>query len=274
MRLEYVGSAGTIDLRNYNTCIYKANFHAYEWGYSGTEKALGVVIDQFTKQPLQYEMTVAVRGSEADKKAALNRLFEITEKDIIDMTPGKLYWNEHYLECYIIASETSPSEDFWGAERTMTILAPHPFWIKEITKEFYPVSVEEEEEEYLDYPYDYNYDYKLTSAGQSRWNIDHYAPSEFEMTIYGYCQDPRIVVDNHPYQIFDECDAGEYITIDSRKRTVTKTLNNGDVTNIFDLRGKEQSVFEKIPGGNVLVTWPGTFGISIRLFTERSEPKW
>ena len=98
MRLEYVGSAGTIDLRNYNTCIYKANFHAYEWGYSGTEKALGVVIDQFTKQPLQYEMTVAVRGSEADKKAG-KRVIAVgtTSCRVLESATGK--WYNSYNEC-------------------------------------------------------------------------------------------------------------------------------------------------------------------------------
>ena len=274
MRLEYIGSAGTIDLTQFETAIYKANFHAYEWGYSGTEQALGVTVDQFTKQPLTYEMTVAVRGSESAKKEALNNILEITEQDVINMTPGKLYWNEHYLECYIIASETSPAEDFHGAERTMTIFAPYPFWIKEVSKEFYKVTVEEEEQDYLDYPYDYDYDYQLQSAGQSRWNVDHYAASEFVMTLFGYCQNPRVLIGDYPYQIFDTCEDGEYITIDSRNRTVTKTLNNGSTVNIFDLRAKDNSVFEKIPGGNLLVTWPGTFGITIKLFTERSEPKW
>lgn len=274
MRLEYVGSAGTIDFTQFNTQIYKGGFHRYEWTYKATAQALGVVIDQFTKEPLTYEMTVAVRGDQATKEDALNLIQDITERDVVNKTPGRLWWNEHYIDCYIIASETYPSEDFFGAERTMTILAPYPFWIREVSKDFLPVSVSADNVGGLNYPYNYNYDYALDVPGQSRWNIDHYAPSEFQMILYGYCQNPRVMIGDYPYQIFDTCEEGEYIVIDSRARTVEKHLNNGDVTNIFDLRAKDKSVFEKIPGGSLLVTWPGTFGVNIKLFTERSEPKW
>ena len=274
MRLEYVGSAGTIDFTQYNTQIYKGGFHKYEWTYKATAQALGVIIDQFTKEPLTYEMTIAARGNQTAKENNLNRIQEITEQDVVNLTPGKLYWKDWYIECYIIASETYPSEDFFGAERVMTILAPYPFWIKEVSKDFLPVSRSEDNAGGLNYPYDYNYDYALDIPGQSRWNVNHYAASEFQMMLFGYCQNPRIMINDYPYQVFDTCEEGEYIISDSRARTVTKHLNNGVVRNIFDLRAKEKSVFEKIPGGNLLVTWAGTFGVNIKLFTERSEPKW
>ena len=61
---------------------------------------------------------------------------------------------------------------------------------------------------------------------------------------------------------------GETLVIDSKKHTVMM----GD-TNIFDARGKEYSVFEKIPAGALDVAWDG-FDFSITLLEERSEPKW
>lgn len=274
MRLEYVGSAGTIDLTQFNTQIYKGGFHSYEWTYKATEQALGVKIDQFTKEPLTYEMTIAARGNQTTKENNLNLIQDITERDVVNKTPGKLYWKDWYIDCYIIAAETYPSDDFFGAERVMTILAPYPFWIREVSKSFLPVNRDQENAGGLDYDYDYDYDYALDVPGQQRWNVDHYASSEFQMILYGYCQNPRVMIGDYPYQVFDTCEEGEYIVIDSRNRTVEKHLNNGDVTNVFDLRAKENSVFEKIPGGNLLVTWAGTFGVDITLFTERSEPKW
>ncbi len=274
MRLEYVGSAGTIDFTQFNTQIYKGGFHKYEWGYKATEQTLGVTIDHFTKEPLTYEMTIAARGNQTTKENNLNRIQDITEQDVVNKTPGKLYWKDWYIDCYIIAGETYPSDDFFGAERVMTILAPYPFWIKEVKKEFLPVNREQGDAGGLNYPYNYDYDYALDTPGQSRWNIDHYAASEFQMVLYGYCQNPKVMIGDYPYQIFDTCEDGEYIIIDSRAKTVKKYLNNGVVSNIFDLRAKEHSVFEKIPGGNQLVTWAGTFGVDITLFTERSEPKW
>ena len=53
-----------------------------------------------------------------------------------------------------------------------------------------------------------------------------------------------------------------------------KYRNNGVMVNLFDLRGKEFSVFEPIPGDVVTVTWNGSFGFDITLFEERSEPAW
>ena len=275
MRLEYIGSAGTIDFTQFETQIFTTSgFHAYEWTRQETAQTFGVKVDKFTKEPLTYEMTVAIRGTQSDKEAALNQIAEITEQDVVNKTPGRLYWKDYYLDCYILKADTQPSGDFWGAERSMTIFAPYPFWIKEETKQFLPVNRDQEDAGGLDYDYDYDYDYALDVPGQQRWNIDHYAPSEFQMILYGYCQNPRVMVGDYPYQVFDTCEEGEYIVIDSRAKTVVKHLNNGDVTNIFDLRAKENSVFEKIPGGNQLVTWAGTFGVDITLFMERSEPKW
>jgi len=273
VRLEYVGSAGTIDLTQFETAIYKANFHAYEWGYAGTEKALGVEIDQFTRDPLAYEMTIAVRGNEANKKKTLNNILEITERDVINMTPGKLYWNEHYLECYVIASETYPSEDFHGAERTMTVLAPYPFWIKENVKQFYKKESQQGSSD-LDFPYDYSHDFAPSLTGQTTWKTDHYAPSEFEMMIYGPCINPRVLIEGHGYQVYGEYQSTDVIIINSRKGTIIKCMQGGSEQNIFDMRKKDESVFEKIPAGTIAVTWSGDFGFELKLFQERSEPAW
>ena len=274
MRLEYIGSAGTIDLTSFETRIYKANFHAYEWGYTGTEKTLGIALDQFTKQPLEYEMTVAVRGTEAAKKAALNNLLEITEQDVINMTPGKLYWNEHYLECYIIASETYPSDDFFGVERAMKIFAPHPFWIKETKRTFYPAAEQQRDEDYLDYPYNYKHDYRRESPGMARWNVDHFADSEFEMTIRGYCVNPIIRINGHTYQVFTTLEANDSLVIKSKEREAVKWISGVVSQNVFDLRAKDSSIFKRVPGGLLTFTWSGLFGFDIKLLLERSEPKW
>ena len=274
-QLKYVNSQGqAIDFRQFDTQIYQGNFHTYTWTYEGTAQRYGTTIDQFGKDVLEYEMVVAARGGQATKENNLNTITEITEYDVVNNTQGKLWWGDYYLPCNIISATTAPSESFFGAEKTLGVMAPYPFWIQEVTREFYAAgkAPEPSQSEWLDYPYDYGHDYSPPGEGVESWYIDHYATSEFVMTIYGPCENPRILINGYPYEVFDTLEAGEYIVIDSREKTVIKYRSNGTTLNIFDLRAKEQSVFQPIPGGNLSVTWNASFGFGLTLFLERSEP--
>ena len=126
----------------------------------------------------------------------------------------------------------------------------------------------------MDYEYDYQYDYTSQKIGTSDWYIDHYQPSEFEMTIFGPCVNPRILIDGYPYEVFDTLENNEYIVIDSRQNSVIKHLSNGTVQDLYDLRAKEESVFEPIPSGYLNLSWSGLFGFEITLYIERGEPRW
>ena len=275
-QLKYVNTQGqVIDFRQFNTQVYHAGFHAYTWTYEGTEQRFGSTIDRFGKSVLEYEMTVAVRG--ADKEDSLNEITEITEYDIVNNKQGRLWWGDYYLDCNIISATTAPSEVFFGAERTLGILAPYPFWIREMTRQFYPEGSGGDKGTFLDYPFDYPFDYSAPVAGAEIWETGHYAPSEFQMTIFGPCENPRVLINNYPYEIYDTLESGEYLIIDSRANpmpTVTKYRTNGTTVNLFDNRAKAQTVFNPIPGGNLTVNWNATFGFNLTLYAERSEPAW
>ena len=80
-------------------------------------------------------------------------------------------------------------------------------------------------------------------------------------------------INDHVYQILDVLGESEYVMIDSKKGTIVKTTAGGQKVNAFDLRNKEESVFEKIPEKTLLISWPGTFGFDLTLYEERSEPR-
>lgn len=270
-RLEYINSRGeVIDLRSYDTQIYTGGFHSYAWDYDGIEQQYGSKIERFRKSALEYSMQTAFRGPQAAEN--LNRFFEITEYDVISQTPGRLWWKDYFLECYIVSSNTMPSDEFFGAVRESAILAPYPFWIKEKTRRFIAGDIVPEQD--LDYAHDYPYDYTSASRGNINWDTDHFAPSEFLMRIYGPCVDPKVNINGHIYTVFDTLDASDYIEINSLKQTVIKHRSNGTKTNLFDMRGVQQSVFEPIPGGVINVNWSGDFGFDITLYEKRSEPQW
>ena len=148
-------------------------------------------------------------------------------------------------------------------------------WIEELTKSFYPdASGKGEIYEHLDYPYDHTYDFSKTAAGTEHWYIDHYKSSNFWMVIYGPCADPKIMIEGNTYQIFETLEKNEYIAIDSQKKTIVKILANGTEQNIFYKKATDHSAFEKIPAGDVLVSWNGEFGFDITVRKERSVPEW
>ena len=58
------------------------------------------------------------------------------------------------------------------------------------------------------------------------------------------------------------------------EQTITKYLSNGTTDNLFEVRGYDYSVFEKIEPGLVTVNWSGDFGIDLSIFLKRKEAAW
>ena len=260
---------------SYELAIKECNPHFSEWTYEEIKQRLGIKVSSFGKDPIELDMVFKFRGSENEISNNMNEFFEACEMDVIEMTPGKLCFNDEYLNGYFISHETESASEFYGYEHTASFLAPYPFYIKDATRNFYPDSTGQPGEvDGLDYNYDYAYDYTGDPSGNRTWTIDHFTESEFEMTIYGPCENPRILIDGYPYEVFDSLEANEYIVINSRNNTVTKHRSNGTTVNIYDLRAKEQSIFKKIPAGKVNLNWSGTFGFALTLYLERGEPTW
>ena len=272
MIIKYVNSAGEfIDLNTPSLRLKDTNFHTYEWKYNSRAQTLGIDVDGFWKSEAIFPATICAFGSIAARKTSFNEFFEIVEYDVVHKTPGKLYYDEYYIDCFILSGTTVPGEYY--TQRTISIMAPKNTWKKIKRREFY-VGTNESSASGLDYPYDYPYDYSSTRSGNAFWEIDNVSDSDFEMTIYGPCSDPVVYINGWPYQIFTELNVNEHIIVDSAKHSVVKYLSNGISEDIFDLRGKTYSIFQKIPPGKLSIVWSGSFGFDITLFLERSEPKW
>lgn len=275
--LKYVNSQGkVVDFRKFETVVYKAQFHSSTWTVETVTQQYGVSISTYGKEPLELEMSIAVRSNQ--KADVLNNIFEIFETDIINNTLGKLYFGESYVNCVIISNTTLPSEEFYGAENTFSVYVPYPFWIRETENTFFTETVTSTDLG-LDYPYNYTYDYTPEPKGVALWYVDHFAPSDFQITIYGECVNPRILINGYPYEVFVTLQKNEYLIIDStnNNNTVTQYRSNGTTVNLFDLRGGKdtnQSIFKKIPSGNLKINWSGNFSFSVKLFLERGVPKW
>ena len=93
------------------------------------------------------------------------------------------------------------------------------------------------------------------------------------MVIYGLAVNPRIVINGYAYILYTTIPAGSYVIIDSKQRTIMMYGSYGQKNNVFDFRNKSDSIFEKIPAGNLDIVWDATFGVDLTIFREKSEPE-
>lgn len=284
MEFYYINSNGErLDLSEYPYKFQSGNLLDWNFAYnteSGATKdytyGFKMSVKEITcKLAIMCDYSIPIEQRRIEWKEAVNRLADIVQVDIYENKSGKLYSDSgYYLSCKIVGSEKSN----WKMGlpimfNDIKILVDYPFWVKEEKKKFYP-QTEVKYENGLDFNYDYAYDYTSQKKGTATWYVDNIRDSDFEMIVYGTCVNPRIIINGHAYEVFDTLESNEYLVINSQKNTVIKYLANGTTKNLFDLRGKQQSVFETIPKGNLNLSWSGDFGFDITLFLERSEPKW
>ena len=267
MNITYIASSGHSYSLSASMFVHTANFHEWSFEAKTTQLIYGERVSYFKRSAATFQTVLTVYGGITQRKALLNALHDDFEADVRNLTPGRVIWGNWYCDCFIKASKTEPhSEDTTWTQNTVDIYVPSGFWIREESHTFersidttYP---------YLDYTYDYSYDYAKPAGGQDTWITDSPFPAEFEMGIYGPCVNPRVVINGYPYVVYATIGQNETLVINSRNRTVMCGSRN-----LFDARGKEQSVFEKIPPGSLAVSWGG-FSFKLTLYEERSEPKW
>lgn len=243
----------------------------YEWGYESE----GDGITGFTKEMAELSIVLNVFADDEETYLkACDRLFTITEKDVIKNAKGRLYYNGQYVLCNLIGSTKKDwcmGVDFHLCY--MRLITDRPVWIKERKYEFVKSIDGKISSPYLDYPHDYPYDYMGTVKGTGNIINGGLQACDFKWIIYGPCTNPRILIDGNPYEVKTVVSDREYMTIDSRENTVVRTRLNGFKVNEFNNRQKEPSIFTRIPVGNSNITWDGNFGHDLILFMERSEPE-
>lgn len=276
VKLLYTASSGTeYNLKTQGLIRTKtANYHKWDWGVNGTALQYGTRVSDFTRDAAVYTTQLIFDGPRSERKTLIENLHEDFELDVRNMTPGRITWGDYYIECYITGSSTQPDANNLWTDNDVTIYCPHPFWTREVTRHFTIHDEDQQDSGFLEYAFDFDYDYFFGASGAEIWVTGIPFASDFRMTVFGPVADPRVIINGHGYQFFDTLEPAEYVIIDSRQNKITKYLLNGTAQNIFDLRDKEESIFDKIPAGSLTVNWTGLFGFDITLFEERSEPRW
>ena len=270
--ITYIASSGhKYDLISNGIRHAKANYHI--WGYKpqATKLQYGTRVADFSKDPGVYDTELIFTGSERKRQALINALHDDFEADVRKRQTGRIIWGDYYIDCYINESNTGPTEYPTQTLNKIQIYAPYPFWVQDYNIELLPS--EETESEFLDFPINFPFDFTAPTIGEMTIKSDFPFASEFEMVIFGPAVNPRVTINWYSYVLYTTIPDGAYVVIDSRKKTVMQFNTDGTQSNIFNLRNKTDSIFQKIPGGNLRISWDATFGVNITIHRERSEPR-
>lgn len=249
----------------------KANYHKWSWTPEGTKLQYGYRVADFSRDAANYDTELYISGSPAQRQALINDLHDDFELDARNKKTGKIVWGTHYLSCYIVESDTYPADSNIETVNKIGIYAPYPYWIEELNVSMPPSS--EVVSSFLDYQFDYQYDYTAPVIGQKIIKSSFPFESEFKMIIYGFADNPRITINGYAYVLYTTIPQNAYVIIDSRAQTVMQYNNDGTQTNVFNFRNKTDSIFQKIPSGNLEITWDASFGVDMTIYHERSEPR-
>jgi hypothetical protein len=222
------------------------------------------------------------QGTANERRKALNSFHSAIDMDCFNQNPGTLRWGNSYIRSYVTESSVEPDKD--RPDRTINkvkFYCPVPFWYTEQTISIAPVSDHtalDTDKAYIDtegenFGYGYPYSYKVELAAP-HMGINHYAPSDFRMIIYGPAVNPTINIAGNQYKVNYSVEDGQVLIIDSRStqpwdRRVYLVAGQTVIT-VFDYRDPAGSILKKIPPGDIAIAYARTYGIELTVYT--TEP--
>lgn len=249
----------------------------FEWDYITQGQSVQKIV-KFEKRMKQKSFPVVISGSvDKEYRENLDKFLQLTEIDINNLTMGKLYVGDYYLECYIYASEKqSRYIDTYNTLITVSIICENGNWQSE-EKWIFRAGQVPGGGEYTGngilYPYAYPYDYSAPFGKNTIIN-ESYLDTDFEMVFYGANLLPEVTIGGNDYRVNYELGVDDYLTINSKTKTATVTKYNGEKENVFMYRDRDWNLFEKIKSGGNLVILSSNCALDVTLFYERSEPFW
>lgn len=224
----YLNSAGEkLDLCKWPYMIYDGDILDYDWSFESTSNysAAGGKIKSFTKSVEKKRLNITVFGrSELLYRTAVDNLADTVEYDVVNLTPGKLYVNGSYVECYIKGIKPDDwvsGNDFMNVELILAV--EYPFWLMEREYIFYKTNQISKN----NYRYPLRYPWRYPN-GQTHGVIyqRHIKPCDFILTINGPAVSPAVEIGGKVYGVIGNIEESEYVMISSRSGYVRKYMNN------------------------------------------------
>lgn len=275
--IKYVNANGhEVILNSGNYTVSENDLRNFVWDYNTYNRPSGFGGRVSFSRGVQEKMlVVGVRAIKTDDfRRYAAELTALTEPDILNETPGKLYIGNQYITCYM--STSSEVQHYarranW-VRKELTVVVVEPFWHEEITQ-YFMIGQADDVQNGKKYNGRYMYRYISDISSREMMN-DHYTASPMIITIYGPVEDPRLIIGGHEYTLTAEIVANQRIIIDQLRGTIVAKNPDGAETNLFDQRSKIHDIFRYIQPGAQHVIYTGAFAFDITIVQQRSEPKW
>ena len=268
-RLEFGGSDES--LHYFENELFNA-----EWGYTSSNGRVGAFHKDVEK--LKFKVGIAA-STEAEGLALRERLIELTERDVLNGTMGRLVINGWYLPCFVYGRSYG---EWWHGGRflecEMLIVCEGRTWYRDNFKHFY--AKDEGSSGYgLSLPHDFPHDYGTSPMTEASIANASLSPSNALIRFYGACSDPHVIIAGNAYGVYGKFEAGGMVEIDTKAQTITRVTADGVRTNAFGSRyeGGEASnsyVFKQVPAGVSDISASGDFAFDVCVYEHRSEPEW
>lgn len=298
-KLEYHSASGeVINLSDFPFYWNETDIRSYDWSFESVKKPIGYGsrINKLTRSVISKTVEILVKSDKENIYDLIDDLSSAFERDVANMTPGRLYVNDYYIKGYVTGLETVQMIRDSFNRIKLTISAEYPMWIKEnrVMLPIYPKDIAYETIENMTYeqlegmtyeelteevfegfvfPARFPFNFVAT-FGSVQIKNEHYAPTGAIIKFYGPAENPTITIGANIYRVNTVIGSAERIEINQLDRTIQKITQSGDVVNMFSFRNKEQSIFEYIPSGDNVAFYNGEYPIEIILLEERSMPKW
>ena len=277
--IVYENSGGeTIRLDRQGFYTNEGTLRGFTWdyNYSGYPDGSGGSVSLFSRHEKTKTFDVSAHGyTSAEVETLLNRLHNITEYDVRQKTPGKLWLNQQYISCYVINSEiVTKSKHMFFVTKRLTILPTIPYWCMNVTKNFIKGGASGTSPYGKKYNGRYPYKY---GTGYSQTMLDNTVGSwetPMIITIYGPAINPSLTIGGKIYALQTSLAANERAIIDQLHKKIYKIGTTGGKSNLFNTRDKTHDIFQYAPIGMVSVLYNGDYSFDITLIHQRSEPLW
>lgn len=206
-----------------------------------------------------------------------DELRRIADRDVHDGTPGAVEVGGRWTQrAYVLGFE--PDLVYRGfVKGSLTVALLDGAWRRPHVIELRPGGAASDGK---GHPYAYPYSYGL-AEGVGRIMSVGSMPGPVSITVYGPATDPSVTIGGNRFAVECSVPAGGHLDIDGVALTVTLVNAYGERENrLADAvrgtgRGGGEYIFEEVGGdGEVLVSWPGTFGADVTWWEQEGEPPW
>ncbi len=273
-QLKYISAAKRVTVGLDGDAIYSGtaeDVRSYAWNYELQVRGIAAPILKAKKA------TIKVTALELDELDALRRAANADIKaGIAGVMVAQKCWEQH---AFVTGTKLDKLNVDGTAECSIEAVLIDGCWRKKHTKQFIAQAAQPSKTG-KDYPHAYPFDYAAQEPFAQTLDFGQSDAISFRLTIYGPANDPCVIVGGNHYQLRTSILAGDFVVVDSLKKTVELHSQVGSVTNIFDKAergrglGRGSYIFEPIKQGEQIVRWDGSFNFTLEYFEEESIPPW